>query len=49
MKLEFSKQIFQKHSYTNFYENPSSVSMRTDGQKYLTKLIFFIPEFYEHA
>jgi hypothetical protein len=36
MKLEFSRQIFEKYSNTKFYENPSSGSRvvpweQTDG------------------
>jgi hypothetical protein len=35
MKLEFPRQIFEKFSIINFYENPSSeteFSMRKDGR-----------------
>jgi hypothetical protein len=32
MKLEFSRQIFEKYSSIKFHENPSSGSRRTDGQ-----------------
>jgi len=34
MKLEFSRQIFEKHSNIKFHENPSSGSrvVPTDGQ-----------------
>jgi len=48
MKLEFSQQIFEKHSNAKCHENPSSGSgvypcgqtdARTDGQIGLTKLI----------
>jgi hypothetical protein len=43
MKLEFSRQIFEKYSYTDFYENQSSGSqvffMWTGGQTDMTKLI----------
>jgi len=35
MKLEFSRQIFEKYADTKFYENPFSLeprySIRTDG------------------
>jgi len=35
MKLEFSRQIFEKSSYIKFHENPSNGrrSMRTGGRK----------------
>jgi len=37
MKLEFSRQIFEKRSNTKGHENPSSggpsCSMRTDGRR----------------
>ena len=45
MKLEFSQQIFEKHSTTRFNENPSICSMRTDGQTDMTKLIFTFRNF----
>ena len=36
MKFEYSRQMFEKYSYTKFYETPSNgsrfFSMRTDGQ-----------------
>jgi hypothetical protein len=34
MKLEFSRQIFEKYAYINFHENPSSGSrvVRVDGR-----------------
>ena len=41
MKLEFSWQAFEKSKKYTFHENPSSGSMRTDGQKDMTKVIFF--------
>jgi len=46
MKLEFSRQIFEKYSNIKFHENPSSVSRvvpykRTD----MTKLIFAFRNF----
>jgi hypothetical protein len=48
MKLEYSRQVFEKHSNIKFPENPSSGSRavpcggrdrRTDGQTDMTKLI----------
>ena len=44
MKLQFSRQIFEKYSSTQFHENPSSGSRivpygQTDGQTETTKLI----------
>ena len=44
MKLEFSRQIFQKYLNIKFYENPSGGNRvvpcgRTDGQTDMTKLI----------
>jgi hypothetical protein len=43
MKLEFSRQIFEKYSDIKFHENPSSGSwvtpMRTDRRTGITKLI----------
>ena len=38
MKLEFSREIFEKYSSIKFYKNPSSCSMRTDGQTDMTNL-----------
>ena len=41
MKLEFSRQIFEKFSNIKFNENPSSgsrVFSNEDGQTYMTKL-----------
>jgi len=47
MKLEFSRQIFEKYSNTKFHENPSSGSRvvpcgQTDGLTDMTKLIVAI-------
>ena len=41
MKLEFSRQSFEKYSYTKFHENPSSGSpvVHADGRTDMTKLI----------
>ena len=44
MKLEFSRQIFEKYSTIKCHENPTSGSRdvpcrRTDGQPDMTKLI----------
>ena len=44
MKIEFSRQIFEKYSNIKFYENPSSGSRvipcgRTDVSTDMTKLI----------
>jgi len=43
MKLEYSRQVFEKYVNIKFYENSSSeslgFSMRTGGQTYMTKLI----------
>jgi hypothetical protein len=44
MKLEFSRQIFEKYSKVNFHKNPSSGSRivpceRKDGLTDMTKLI----------
>jgi hypothetical protein len=50
MKLEFSRQIFEKYSNVNFYENPFSgnravlrgrEARRTDREVDLTKLSGF--------
>jgi hypothetical protein len=43
MKLEFSRQIFEKYLNTKFHENPSSGSRvvpcgRTNGQTDMTKV-----------
>ena len=38
MKIEFSKQIFEKYSNFKFHENPSNGS-RVDGQKDMTKIM----------
>jgi len=43
MKLEFSRQIFEKYSTTKFHKNPSSGRRvdpcgRTDGRRDITKL-----------
>jgi len=45
MKLEFSQQIFEKHSTIRLNENPSSWSMRTDGQTDMMNLIFAFRNF----
>jgi len=54
MKLEFSRQVFEKYSKTKLYENPSSGSRvvpcgRTDGQldkqRGMTNLIFAFRNF----
>jgi hypothetical protein len=44
MKLEFSRQIFEKNSNIKFHQNPSSGSRvvrcgRTDGETDMTKLL----------
>jgi len=41
MKLEFSRQIFEKYSNIKFHENPYSGSrvVRADGRTDMTKLI----------
>jgi hypothetical protein len=44
MKLDFSRQVFEKYSNVTFHENPPSGSRvvacgRTDGQTDMTKLI----------
>jgi len=43
MKLEFSRQIFEKYSDIKFHENPSSgsgvIPMRTDGRTDIWKVI----------
>ena len=41
MKLEFSQQIFGKHSYTKIHENPSvrAKLFHADGRTDMTKLI----------
>ena len=58
MKLEFSRQIFEKYSGVKFYENPSSGSRvvpcrQTDGQADrqtdMTKLIVTFHNFCERA
>jgi len=38
MKLEFSRQIYEKYSSTKFNENSPSCSTRTDGQTDMMKL-----------
>jgi len=38
MKLEFSRQIFEKSSNIKFLDNPSSCSMRMDRRTDMTKL-----------
>ena len=48
MKLEFSRQIFEKYSNTKFHENPSGGSgvilMRTDGRgEDDTRFLQFLP------
>jgi hypothetical protein len=45
MTMEFSQQIFEKRSNITFNENPSSCSMRTDGQTDMMKLIFAFRNF----
>jgi hypothetical protein len=50
MKLEFSRQIFEKYSNIKFHENHSSGSRvvpcgRTDGQADMTKLIVIFCNF----
>jgi len=58
MKLEFSRQIFEKYSNILFYENPSSGSRvvpcvrtdgRTDRQTDTTKLTVAFLKFCESA
>ena len=44
MKLEYSRQMYEKHSIIKFHENPSSGSRvvpsgQTEGQTDMTKLI----------
>ena len=39
MKLQFSRQIFEKYSNKKFFENKSSASGRTDRRTDMTKLI----------
>jgi len=46
MKLEFSRQIFEKYSNIKFHKNPNSVRRvvpcgQTDGRTDMTKLIAF--------
>jgi hypothetical protein len=50
MKLEFSRQIFEKYSNVKFHENPSRGNLffpcgRTDGQTDVTELIASIRDF----
>ena len=49
MKLEFSREIFDKYSNTKFHENPSSgeqrCSMRTDERTDMTKPIVALRNF----
>jgi hypothetical protein len=50
VKLEFSRQIFEKYSNIKFHENPSCGSRvipcgRTDGQTDMTKLMVVFRNF----
>jgi len=50
MKLEFSRQIFEKSSNSKFNENPFSGSQvvpcgRTERRAYMTKVIVAFPNF----
>jgi len=49
MKLEFSRQIFEKYSNIKFHENRSrgsgDVNMRTDRRPDMTKLIVALGKF----
>jgi len=50
IKLEFSQNIVEKQTNTNFHENPSSGSQfvqcgQTDGQRHMTKLIITFENF----
>ena len=50
MKVEFSRQIFEKYPYIKLHENPSIGSRlvpcgRTDGQTDMTKITFAFSNF----